>query len=1188
MKKILLAFVLLLLSDIASAQRTQEALVSLITQTNSRLESDYKAGRIDACAAEIDSIESWFGLLHAMDSLRTDSLLLFKAYYYGVKLEKKRGNRKNEIRRNVQLCHLADSKLETLIQGGLNPASILKFWINLWELYTAAERHEEALAVAQYSVGLCQELPEYLNAQLNRLGISYSNIGDYEMSSHCYEIILEEFNSDSTFLRAPKDYYVVMANLGKTYNRLGKYRKGLELLTSPYAHVIEKYARENDRECYLYLLRSKFNIMMELGELQDAGPLVRQILEQTGEEYGKSSLQYGESLNNLLEYHLAYLQLHPADTAGKNNAMADYSETVAFWESYQPAKTEREYLVYLNDKALYTSVTGDKEASLAAYRELISLQEKNGNIPVYDKIQVLTNYAITLKEAGNWQDSELCLFQTLDICKKEDLMRSETCARIFRTLSEIYLTQYNNTEYAEIYANISYGICSNLKNAGLENIYCLKQLAIISSTIGNYERSLNLQLQAIREKKRLGIPLHPEDWLTCASACQSDSLVLPIVEFAIDIMEKNGDYRSKAHALVLKGKGLTGLGKYEEAEECLTESLRIRKEGSDTTEIAYSLEALANLYTIWNKTEKAELYALEACRLLPMEPMTRSNLSAVYYVAGEQEKFESLLPVLYEDDKNNIRNAFRYMDSRQREAFVSSDHGYTHSFLAFPSRFPESDICAGYAYDMALVEKGLLLSASRGFQSAAAASKDPKIKEGYREWMRLSEQLSTEHDSVDQEWTAHRISMLEKALRLELADNVDKDIFLTWKDVSNSLPDNGIAIEFAEASCSDNLLAFQSDSTRLAAIVVRKGWNAPRYIPLAESATIRNILAQGALAYSREYSTLLYDAVFRPICPYISSGDTVFFSPAGLMHQLNLEILVNEDGKELCEIYKMERVSSTRSLCQKPAHVTAKEAILFGGLAYDAKIKCPERRGPRRLTRSLALEKHQYPDSIFRYGVEYLEKSLEEVEAISRILGKKKYDCHVYSGEQGTEECFKGLSGTDASILHVATHGFYIEDAANKRLPAYLKNIWSGSRYKGADAMQRSGLVLAGGQAAWVGDSIPAGAEDGILLAEEIARMDLSGIDIVGLSACQTGLGEITDDGVVGLQRAFKNAGVQSIIMSLWKVDDAAASRMMQTFYQEYSKGRSKTEAFKTAREIVRKEWPEPVYWAGFLLLDPR
>ncbi len=1188
MKKILLAIALLLLSGIASAQRTPEDLMSLITQANGRLEPDFKAGRIDACAAGIDSIESWFGQLQAMDSLRADSLLLFKAYLYGVKVEKRRGNPEREIRRNVQLCLLADSKLGTLLQGGLSPESFLKYWTNLWELYTAAERHEEALAVAQYSVGLCNALPDYRNAQLNRLGISYSNIRDYEMSSHCYEIILERFDRDSTFLKAPKDYYTVMVNLEKAYDRLGKYRKGMELLTSPPAHAIEEYAKENDREGYLHLLRCRYNLLMELGELQDAGLLARQIRQQAEEEYGKQSLQYGESLNGLLEYHLAHLQLHPEDTDGTSEAMADYSETTAFWESYHPVKTERAYLSHLNDKALYQSVTGDKEASLATYRKLISLQEKNEDIPVYEKIQVLTNYAITLKEAGNWQDSELSLFQALDLSRKEDLMHSEACAKIFRTLSEIQLTQYNNTEYAEAYANISYGICSNLKNAGLENIYCLKQLAIVNSTIGNYERSLDLQLQAIREKRRLGIPLQPEDWLSCATACQSDSLVLSTVRFAFDVMENTGDYRSKAHALMLKGKALAGLGKYEEAEECLTESLRIREEGCDTMQMAYSLEALANLYTFWNKTEKAEHYALKACRLLPQEPMTRSNLAAVYYVSGEREKFESLLPLLFEDTRSSIREAFRYMDSRQRESFVRSDQCYTHSFLAFPSRFPGSDICAGYAYDMALIEKGLLLSASRGFQSAAAARRDPKVMEAYGEWIRLSGQLSTEHDSVNQERTAHRISMLEKELRLELADNENKNILLTWKDVSNSLPEKGIAIEFAEASSSDNLLEFQSDSTRLVAMVVRKGWNAPRYIPLAESSTIRDILAQGALAYRRENSSLLYDAVFKPLSPYVSPGDTVFFSPAGLMHQMNLEILVNEDGKELCDIYNMERVSSTRTLCDRPTPVMAKEAILFGGLAYDAKIKRPARQGSRRLTRGLALEKHQRPDSIFRYGVEYLEKSLEEVEAISRILGDRRYDCHVYSGEQGTEECFKGLSGTDASILHIATHGFYIEDAARKRLPAYLKNIWSGSKYKAADAMQRSGLILAGGQAAWIGDSIPAGAEDGILLAEEIARMDLSGVDIVALSACQTGLGEITDDGVVGLQRAFKNAGVQSIIMSLWKVDDAAASRMMQAFYQEYGNGMSKTEAFKAAREKVKKEWPEPVYWAGFLLLDPR
>ena len=107
-----------------------------------------------------------------------------------------------------------------------------------------------------------------------------------------------------------------------------------------------------------------------------------------------------------------------------------------------------------------------------------------------------------------------------------------------------------------------------------------------------------------------------------------------------------------------------------------------------------------------------------------------------------------------------------------------------------------------------------------------------------------------------------------------------------------------------------------------------------------------------------------------------------------------------------------------------------------------------------------------------------------------------------------------------------------------------------------------------------------------MLTAAEISSLDLNRCDVVVLSACETGLGEITDEGVFGLQRAFKNAGVNTIIMSLWEVDDQATSLMMQTFYSNLVKGKSKRDPFSAAQNEVRKKYADPRYWAAFIMLD--
>ena len=112
--------------------------------------------------------------------------------------------------------------------------------------------------------------------------------------------------------------------------------------------------------------------------------------------------------------------------------------------------------------------------------------------------------------------------------------------------------------------------------------------------------------------------------------------------------------------------------------------------------------------------------------------------------------------------------------------------------------------------------------------------------------------------------------------------------------------------------------------------------------------------------------------------------------------------------------------------------------------------------------------------------------------------------------------------------------------------------------------------------------------EDGILTAKEIALMDLRGTDLITLSACQTGLGEVSGEGVFGLQRGFKKAGVSSILMSLWKVDDIATQILMTAFYENLLSGKSKAESLRIAQDEVRStdSYEDPYYWAAFILLD--
>lgn len=209
-----------------------------------------------------------------------------------------------------------------------------------------------------------------------------------------------------------------------------------------------------------------------------------------------------------------------------------------------------------------------------------------------------------------------------------------------------------------------------------------------------------------------------------------------------------------------------------------------------------------------------------------------------------------------------------------------------------------------------------------------------------------------------------------------------------------------------------------------------------------------------------------------------------------------------------------------------------------------------------------------------------LRGSKEEVRKIELILKRNQWLVKTYMGKEGTEESFLAMHGKSPRILQIATHAFYYTPK-NAENVDYLKGY--------TDAMALSGLVLSGGNAAWQGKALPKGVLGGIVSANDIARLDLSNTEMVVLSACESGLGKATTEGLYGLQRAFKKAGVGTIVMSLWNVDDKVTSEFMVTFYEYLANTHNawdKRKAFETAQAITRLRHPAPFHWAAFVMLD--
>ena len=461
----------------------------------------------------------------------------------------------------------------------------------------------------------------------------------------------------------------------------------------------------------------------------------------------------------------------------------------------------------------------------------------------------------------------------------------------------------------------------------------------------------------------------------------------------------------------------------------------------------------------------------------------------------------------------------------------------------------------------------------------------------YNKYMQLKAYSKSNSENV---YILNKMKDAERELfSIEYNEYLLPTLTYTHQDVNQTINniDKTIAIEFAEICTVNN------EEPKYIALVVRKDELLPRKIELCNISDLLTIISSNSLLQrerrdSANNHKILesyrkgYEYIWSKLEPYINEGDNVYFSPDGLLHQINIEVMQDANGKFANEKWNLHRVSSTRELCIEKPEIELTSAVLYGNLTYemDSTAMVAQSRAYRRAD-SYTPTRGFVADSTMRAGWNKLPATSSEISTIRSTMQTNGIETAVYTLDEGTEESFKALSGKQTPIIHIATHGFFYKDEETKG-KAFFETLSMSHNNQPDNSLKRSGLILAGAQKAWLGEPIPDDVEDGILLAEEIATMDLTGTDLVVLSACETGLGEITSEGVFGLQRAFKKAGVQTLIMSLWTVEDEATSLFMREFYKQWLGGKSRHDAFIATQKFMQNKYADPYYWAGFIMLD--
>lgn len=443
------------------------------------------------------------------------------------------------------------------------------------------------------------------------------------------------------------------------------------------------------------------------------------------------------------------------------------------------------------------------------------------------------------------------------------------------------------------------------------------------------------------------------------------------------------------------------------------------------------------------------------------------------------------------------------------------------------------------------------------------------------------------------------VALFSKAILLQMNRQFKPDMSLsnrkqtlssirtTWLDVKRAMPRGSSAIEFITYEKRGEIY--------IGALVINKESKSPVFVEIVSYDSLFNYplengitLGEALSSNESEMKNLIYRNLnlrnliwSRKLINVIGQSKSIYFAADDLLHLLAIEYLLPEK----LERKPFYRMTSTRLLAERSHKQKISNVLFCGGVNYESKEKEEEGKNNDKVA--------YYRMSHEIMGLPYLSGSLTEVDSISIYRNNPKDSILV--GMQASEGVLRNLLGK-YSVIHLATHG-YLSNSTS-----YASDLIPASA---DEQLSNSCLFLAGAESCMSNSSFCPDNYDGILSARELADQDLSHVSLVVLSACQSGLGYICTDGVYGLQRGLKTAGVKAIIASLWSVDDQATMLLMRKMYEYLGQGNPLHEAFSKARSylktatieeryrrsqlpdlIVEKNFDDPMYSDAFILID--
>ena len=510
-----------------------------------------------------------------------------------------------------------------------------------------------------------------------------------------------------------------------------------------------------------------------------------------------------------------------------------------------------------------------------------------------------------------------------------------------------------------------------------------------------------------------------------------------------------------------------------------------------------------------------------------------------------------------------LHDVFPYLTEKNRSAFFEKLTSWGTFLLPTLAEEYKTPVLLKALYNSILQTRGILLNSTLNIDRILRKSSNDEYKSLYNQYM---EAKKRKIDYAIQE-------KLERKILEILPSQGDflKDMSINVDSVREHLGYRDIAVEFLAVENVDD------EDSCYYALTLKHNDSIPHIYKICSNIELRDLCKQPL--------GTLYDKVWGTLGNELQGVSNVYFAVDGDFHKIPIEYYPDYEGKSLFDKKQCFRLSSTREIVkQKTVHPQKiKDVVIYGDIDYDY---C------ENVEDSVAYQEQEVitEDSISteRGALDIflpLKGTKYEMEQISSLLQKQGVFPVCYKKEIATEESVKALSYHSPTWLHFGTHGFYSPEPLGVDENDDELSYQSTEEY----VLSKSALVFVGANNTLLEGNSDSN-RDGFLTAYEMSTLDLSKTDMVVMSACESGLGDIGSEGVFGLQRGVKKAGANSILMTLNKVNDHATTLFMVHFYQGLIDGLSKNRALLEAQKYLKNaeggKWNDMKYWASFVLLD--